>query len=475
MELKRKRRVFIGIPCYQDVSYQTLEDYMRFSFHLGRRLQDYDFFLGVKPKSEQFRARNALVEGALQVGADYMLMIDDDHIIDFEGLAGTTSDGVDHYNFIKVLLDHLEEGRADIVGPIYYHRGGTVSPVVMMEGEMGGYKYLQDHELTGGLQEVDVQGGGCMLINMKIFDKIEHPWFAPEFEYGTDIQVCRKAKKFGYKVCTDSSIEIGHVKTQRVVVCSQNKETHREEKANEAADNMIAGWGTESVLHRLKYDALEFLGISSNEGDKVLNDLYNNYSYKSIANEENYGLGTEDYYRHLGDEQLGRQVLFHHSEVAKAFMSFLFSGLKDSRARVGMDFGCGAGAVGFELCKRGHTMHFHDIEGARAFEFVKWRVKKYGIEDRAKFNVWPEPESLDYCMMLDVIEHLHNWKGVLDKVLQALKFGGHFITNFIPLSDHENVEHVFMDKGEFARYMVDHQMSPNSSLIWTKIGRWANK
>ena len=142
--MKRKRKVFIGIPCYQDVSFQTLEDYMRFCFHLGRRLTDYDFFLGVKPKSEQFRARNTLVESALQVGADYMLMLDDDHIIDFEGLAGTTSEGTDKYNFLKVLLGHLERGDADIVGPIYYHRGGTVQPVVMAEGETGGYRFLSD-------------------------------------------------------------------------------------------------------------------------------------------------------------------------------------------------------------------------------------------------------------------------------------------------------------------------------------------
>ena len=120
-------------------------------------------------------------------------------------------------------------------------------------------------------------------------------------------------------------------------------------------------------------------------------------------------------------------------------------------------------------------MHFHDIDGARAFEFLQWRVKKYGIEDRAFFNEWPEDETVDYCIMLDVIEHLYDWKNTLDKILQKLKFGGHLITNFIPNNDFENVEHVFMDKGEFARYMIDHNMSPNSSMIWTKIGRWAKK
>ena len=57
----QKPIITIGIPCYSTVSAETLDDYMRFSFYLGRRYQDYDFKLAIKSKSEQFRARNAIV------------------------------------------------------------------------------------------------------------------------------------------------------------------------------------------------------------------------------------------------------------------------------------------------------------------------------------------------------------------------------------------------------------------------------
>ena len=47
-------------------------------------MPDYDFELGIKTKSEQFRARNAIVEGAIGRGCDWILMIDDDMIINIE-------------------------------------------------------------------------------------------------------------------------------------------------------------------------------------------------------------------------------------------------------------------------------------------------------------------------------------------------------------------------------------------------------
>ena len=66
----------------------------------------------------------------------------------------------------------------------------------MKEFEKGKYTFLNDSEIKRALQPVDVQGGGCMLINMKIFDKILPPYFEPEQQtngdnLGTDIQICK--------------------------------------------------------------------------------------------------------------------------------------------------------------------------------------------------------------------------------------------------------------------------------------------
>ncbi len=55
-------RIFIGSPIYGKVDQEILEDWMRLAYHCGRRMPEYDFFLGIKTKSEQFRARNTIVE-----------------------------------------------------------------------------------------------------------------------------------------------------------------------------------------------------------------------------------------------------------------------------------------------------------------------------------------------------------------------------------------------------------------------------
>ncbi len=68
----------------------------------------------------------------------------------------------------------------------------------MNKGNDGGYCWVRDDQIIGDLQQVDVQGGGCMMINMTIFEKIKGPWFEPEFDMGTDLQICKKSAEAGF-------------------------------------------------------------------------------------------------------------------------------------------------------------------------------------------------------------------------------------------------------------------------------------
>jgi len=209
-----KSRITIGIPCFQGVTFETLEDYMRFAFYLGRRYQEYEFMIAIKGKSEQFRARNSIVKQALQTDSDYILMLDDDHILDIHN----TQSPSEGYEFLRTLLEHMEnDPQMGICGALYVQRGGEQLPVVMNEGAWGPH-FLTPMEISGQLQKFDITGGGCMLIRKEIFNKVAEPWFAPEFEFGTDIQICKKAREAGYTVWCDTSLEIGHVKLERQIV-----------------------------------------------------------------------------------------------------------------------------------------------------------------------------------------------------------------------------------------------------------------
>ena len=457
--MEQKKKILIGIPCYENVAAQTLEDYMRMAFYFGRRYPEYDFYLHVKAKSEQFRARNSLVMAALDVGADYLLMLDDDHIIDTDGVSGVPGEGARCYGFLKRLLSH----DVDIVGPIYYHRGGDARPVVMEE-KNGAYRLMSEDQLIGGLQEVAVQGGGCMLIKMHIFDKIKQPWFEPEHNYGTDVQLCKRAKEAGFKVYTDSSIQIGHVMNTRVVVSKRNKDQFRTENAKTSQSGASNDWHTDSVLNLLKCDAMEYLGIKE---EWELKELYENYAAKAVTLADKYGLGTEEYYAHMGKEQLARQVLYHFSDHPKRWMSFAFMNINASHQLSGIDFGCGSAPIGFEMIKRGHTMYFFDLDGSTAFEFLKWRIKKYGLGDRAHFNEWPEEACISYALYSDSLEHLKDWSEPVKKTVERFTPQGVFFSNYLLLDNTDgNMEHINWDRGGFLKYMHDLGMEPISNCVW---------
>ena len=220
----QSNRITIGIPCFNSAPANTLDDYMRFAYYLGRRYPEWDFFLATKDKFEQFRARNAIVTAALQVDSKYLLMLDDDHVIDWESENIMRFEAVSRYEFLRTLIGHMEaDPKLGIVGALYYHRGGDCRPVIMKEGEDGCFYWIRDDEVVNGLQEVAVTGGGCMLMRCDALLKMQEPIFEPEFQYGTDVQVCKKMLEIGYKVACDTSIELGHVKSTREVITSKNR------------------------------------------------------------------------------------------------------------------------------------------------------------------------------------------------------------------------------------------------------------
>lgn len=211
-------RIAIGIPCFAGVDYRVLEDYMRFAYYLGRRYPEHEFYLAIRGKIEQYRARNEIVQEAMAVDADYLLMMDDDHIIDIDGIVGRPSA---KYEFLRKLLAH----DVDIVGALYWQRGADCNPVVMSAVTDTGYRLMTHAELQNGLQPVDVAGGGCILIKMQVFKALPRPWFKAENieGYSTDIQICRMAKAHGFGVYLDSSVEIGHQQQEKRIVTSQTR------------------------------------------------------------------------------------------------------------------------------------------------------------------------------------------------------------------------------------------------------------
>lgn len=60
-------------------------------------------------------------------------------------------------------------------------------------------------------------GTGLMLIDMRVFEKMEQPWFAfshhPDgsLDYGEDVWFCKRVREAGFEVWCDPTIPVGHI------------------------------------------------------------------------------------------------------------------------------------------------------------------------------------------------------------------------------------------------------------------------
>jgi 2-polyprenyl-3-methyl-5-hydroxy-6-metoxy-1,4-benzoquinol methylase len=441
------KKIAIGIPCFQSAPAETLEDYMRFAFYLRRKYQEYDFYLAIKPKSEQFRARNSIVEAALQGGCDYLLMLDDDHVINWQDQdANDPGETQVPYEFLRILLEDMKKTKAGMVGALYYHRGGECRPVIMKEGKNGGYFYMRDDEITGELQEVAVTGGGCMLLDMNIFSRIGPSPFEPEFQFGTDIQICEKTRKEGFKVYCNTGIVLGHVLSKREVVTPKNRQRLYAEsvgKTQSPQEGMDPQWNTESGLRLYRMDVEEYLKMPFEKFDKLALEYQKKYDrFNEFDN-------PADYYKALGPEQLARQAWYHHQPWMVEQFDALMKLFNNNQSFKGMEYGCGSSPVGFELALKGHDMTLIDLPGTPAYEFTKWRAEKRNKNISFNWN----GGGYDFILFLDSIEHLSNWKEILTKAGTSLNQNGFIVTNFFLNQDYENVEHINMDKNAVRNHL----------------------
>ena len=456
----RKKVILIGIPCFQGVSAETLEDYMRFAYYLGRRYTEYEFCLAIKSKTEQFRARNAIVLEARKIQADYLLFLDDDQVIEVDGILGPSS----KYEFLRKMIQ-LDK---DIVGGLYWQRGGTYNPVALYQVDDVKYKLLNADDITNGPQRVDVVGGGCMLIKMGVFEKISEPFFEPEHTYSTDIQLCRKAKhEAGLEIWLDSSISIGHVIKEQNVIHSGNIDQFIADRKKKIDNNFVReNFGNlpplrEHIMNEFRQDVIEYLKIDPEKLVELANS-HEKHQKKFYDYED-----KEKYYREAGLSYLARACFIHQNEATKPIDEFILKNFNTNKG-IGLDFGCGAAPITFELCKRGYKVNFIDIDGSPNFEFLKWRAKKYGLYNKTAFFPQTIPHGLDFVLCLDSIEHLENWREVITEIADSLVEGGILITNFIILGDRDNQEHIFMDKIAFLTFAAENGLWQTTNVVFQK-------
>lgn len=157
------------------------------------------------------KARNSLVQKALDLGAEWMLFVDSDMTFPADALLR--------------LLAHEK----DIVGATYAKR---VPPYETLGHFLG-----EARQLEGGLIEADFMPGGFLLINADVFRKMTDPererqlWFhedysdtGPDGVMSEDYVFCRSARAAGYQIWCDLDLtgQITHIGEQHVT-CNPTK------------------------------------------------------------------------------------------------------------------------------------------------------------------------------------------------------------------------------------------------------------
>lgn len=205
-------KILIAVPTFENIypdTYQSIFDLDR-----GGHDISFSFVRGYDVAT----ARNRIAQKALDMGVDYVLMVDNDVVLPR-----------------RVLLDMLEDPKKVCLG-YYAHRDddnvyrGRVSVCRLRdpEGELY-FNYPLESEYTAeelgslresGTNKLWIHGGGmgCALISSEVFRKIKYPWYDwinyADDERGTlseDLYFCEQCRMAGILVFTDTRAACGHM------------------------------------------------------------------------------------------------------------------------------------------------------------------------------------------------------------------------------------------------------------------------
>ena len=448
-----KPKVLIGVAGFHGVVPRAQENFFELAFHCGRRCPDYDFLLKIVIKREQFRARNSLVDLAIMNGCEYLLMLDDDMIVP------------------PNLFERMAAHDKDVLGALYFQRGGAYHPVLMK-------RYLKTDGLVGvdflhhfdpmivkrGLYKLDgVIGGGCMLFKVDVFRKIPQPYFWIDGIVGTDVHICQQLQTAGVDLWVDTSIELGHVGEEKIVgsgtipqysrVLGQiNEELWEDLRAyltldNDQLESAVMG-AAAGQARKLKWEQ------EPRETWEQVRKFYQDFGTWHVLNLGRYNL-TYDRARDWVINEMG--------VVAKPGQHIV-------------DFGAGLGYCTLPMIRAGYRVTAIDLASTPTLDFLRWRLKEKGLEAEVLEFEDPVPPNLstpaDGLVMISVFDHLWDPHGVLDWADRNVRKGGWMLCDtFYNLKSEDEPQHLI----KYNPHRIMHEVrkrgwvnTPENPLLFVK-------
>ena len=205
-------KILIAVPTFESIYPDTFKSI--YGLDSGGNDLFFDFVRGYDVST----ARNKIVKKALDEGADYVLMVDNDVVLPEDALLNLMDDMKD------VCLgyyahrgdDNLYHGRTSVCK--LYDEDGKKYFNYPLESEYTALEMLRMQ--VAGDFKVQIHGGGmgCAFINTDVFRVLRYPWYnwvnyADEHKgmLSEDLYFCEECRKNRIPVYTDTRVACGHM------------------------------------------------------------------------------------------------------------------------------------------------------------------------------------------------------------------------------------------------------------------------
>ena len=203
-------KVLIAVPTYENIYPDTFKSI--YDLDVSGHDACFEYVRGYDVAT----ARNRSAQKALDLGADFLLFIDNDVVVPHDALKNLYEDAKD------VCLGFYAHRGADNV----YHGNTNICRLYDEKGEKY-FHYPLESEYTGaemremreaGEFKVRIHGGGmgCALIRTDVFRQLKYPWYdwvhyKTGKMLGEDLFFCESCRKNGIKIFTDTRVNCGHM------------------------------------------------------------------------------------------------------------------------------------------------------------------------------------------------------------------------------------------------------------------------
>ena len=198
-------KILISIPTFEKIYPETSKSI--WNLDRGGHEVIFDFVKGY----DCARARNNIAQKALDIGADYALMVDADNTLPEDALINLIEGKP------KVALGYcLRKPRPD---PAYDGKTSIYRLHHISYPIEDAYSVAELEELAAnGEKKIRIHGGGAaiMLVSTDVFRKIHYPWFqfrhyASGAVLSEDLDFCQKCQENDIPVYVDCRVKCGHI------------------------------------------------------------------------------------------------------------------------------------------------------------------------------------------------------------------------------------------------------------------------